>query len=206
MTFVEWAKETAKLTNPRLNSTIVKMVLYCAIKAVLEEFEANKANAELDIQSIGRFYLNRRRTHASNFGNYTTNGTDSFCWEVHFKPSSALKKAINGKKEYKDLPLMRNKLFTDEKVSLGYSFDVKKNTKGVPNADYKNKIVSKTNYEVREKILNNGMSYEEIASVLGITKRTLLVELNKPISVKNYRRIMKAIEVIKHERQQHIWR
>lgn len=102
MTFREWCYQTAKDYGNGIPRKLVHEIMTRAIRVALEEFMANPADAELDIRSIGRFYLNRRYIHVqeSQFG---CEEKTVIRWSVHFKPSRKLKDAINGKEDYREI-------------------------------------------------------------------------------------------------------
>lgn len=54
-----------------------------------------------------------------------------------------------------------------------------------------------TNLNIRLTVSNSGVTYKEIAEVLGISRSYLSRLMSKPLSVKNELRILEAIERIK---------
>lgn len=206
MNFTEWAKETAKITNPHIKLPLVRMILLSSIKVILDEFNADKEHADFNIMGIGRFYLNKKLMRYSNL-NRTTPEEDTYHWEIRFKPSSSLKAYLNGKRDYETLSVIKNRLFTDEKITSEYNIHFeRKDAHKVPKGDYKHRYRGIHNTEIKQMLEQEGISYKELCEVVGISYRTLMRELRHPLTVKNYTRIMKAVEVIKHEREQHIWR
>lgn len=204
MNLKEWAIQTAKITNPRMNQTLVRMVLVCAIKTLLEEFESDKENAELYLFGLGRFYLNRRRN--PKYGKPSPMPIrNEYYWEIHFQPSAVLKACINGRRDYATMPILQDRLFTDEKVNTGYRV-VTNHCKKIPTTNFSRYYRGKENIEVKEMLRKEGITYRELSEVLGIKENSLFVRLYTPLTPKYYKKIMKAVEVIKHERQQRIWR
>lgn len=133
MTFVEWVNQTHKELPSNVPNAMVKEVMVYAIRVAVEEMMANRAEADLDIGGIGRFYLNHRVVH--NPLSYVRKGETepekaieySKCWTIQFKPSLPLKQVINDKRDIHDLLIGGNIAVYPEYI---YSEDGMKTRRG----------------------------------------------------------------------------
>lgn len=97
MTFAEWCMQTAKESTSQVPYEFVRELMICAIRVAYEELMSNPAEADLDICGIGRFYLNHRICH----NNFPTDDKPEYAahWTLHFKASTCIKEAINGRRD-----------------------------------------------------------------------------------------------------------
>ena len=112
MTYKEWCEQTQKMLKGSVPKFLVHEVIACAIRAVIEEFLANPADADLNIEGIGRFYMNHRVCH-QNFrykGNSPSGITEQneqylVRWTIHFTPYKKLKDVMNGRMDAREMLL-----------------------------------------------------------------------------------------------------
>jgi nucleoid DNA-binding protein len=95
MTFYEWCKTIAREHKDNVPTEFVYELMVTAVRVAIEELLANPERADLDINGIGRFYLNYRKCH-NNFAK-TEEQRYTYNWEIKFRPSIRLKEVLNGK-------------------------------------------------------------------------------------------------------------
>ena len=59
MNLTEWCLEISKELGVQRDLQLVEDVMYTAIRVGIDELMSNPEYADIDIQNIGRFYLNR---------------------------------------------------------------------------------------------------------------------------------------------------
>ena len=113
MTFMEWCLEISKEMGLQADEDLVRKVMLTAIRTGIEELSANPAEADIDIQGIGRFYLNYRTMH-NNFY-YMKRGADEYVsrWEFRFRAALSLRHVINQRKPLTDLNVAGNYLYPE---------------------------------------------------------------------------------------------
>lgn len=130
MTFKEWYLQIQKEMESTVPTELVREVLVTGIRVALEEFMANRAEADLDIGGVGRFYLNHRVVH--NPLQYTRKGETepekakeySLHWTIQFKPSLPIKKVINDKMDMRQMlvggtaPLYPEFIYAEDGMSM----------------------------------------------------------------------------------------
>ena len=111
MTFKEWCRATAKETPSKVPILLAEEVITTAIRVAIEELMANPADADLDISSICRFYLNHRVCHympkyrniEQPNENATSGEENRVRWTLHCTPRAGLKDVLNGRKDIRTL-------------------------------------------------------------------------------------------------------
>lgn len=157
MTFVEWAKQTAREVESNVPYELVKDIMVNAIRVATEEMLSNPAEADLDITGIGRFYLNHRICH-NNFPTPEHPEYETY-WTLHFKPARVLKEVFNGKRDVREMmigcfiPLYPEYVYNEDgSVKKGYPRGITKNYK----VKYDVKVVE--NYKIAyRKAVKNAM-------------------------------------------------
>ena len=95
MNFGEWVKQISREMGVYADKKLIEDILLTAFRVVLEEFGTNPAEADLDLNGIGRFYFNHRVCH-NNFPiieerEYITR------WTIQFRPYRKIKFIVNGR-------------------------------------------------------------------------------------------------------------
>lgn len=150
MNFNQWCEQISKEIDGNVPIEFVRGVMITAIRVALEEFRINPAQADLDIGSVGRFYMNHRLCHFNHKfetmntiqkEEYMSGGDENMVrWSMHFKTSLTLKKIINGYKDMNDFtigggfPLYPDEYFKThskkKKKQVKYKFYVSTTEKG----------------------------------------------------------------------------
>lgn len=157
MTFSEWVKEISREMGMKADRDFIADVLVVAIRVALEEFGANPVNADLNIPSIGRFYMSHLKLPSSVTSKVGEGNTTR--WIMRFKPSSRLKKIINNQVPLTDTLIGKRFLYPElhsDKVNQAFYQKTLE-----PNRD-KDKEIRHPNeywYKIIEKIQRGELRY-----------------------------------------------
>lgn len=102
MNLTEWCLEISKELGVQRDLQLVEDVMYTAIRVGIDELMSNPEYADIDIQNIGRFYLNREyryqklptKPDASDYEVY---------WTFRFRSHRKARDVFNGRVELSDL-------------------------------------------------------------------------------------------------------
>ena len=102
MTFGEWCDTTKKEYGDHIPKFLVKEIMVTAIRVALEELLANPSGADLRVDSIGRFYLNREEYDVPHYIR-TEESQRVKVWVLRFQAAQRLRDVFNGKLDPKML-------------------------------------------------------------------------------------------------------